>query len=423
MSSKHSVYVDSDEDSYSNSDNRVEEVSESECLTVSDLTDKIKDALCSAFDYEVVSVVGEISNFKPSRGNVFFKLKDDSASLSAVMWDYDSNKHKFGDITEGKKVKVTGKISLFQKFGTYNITVHDMKLLGEGDINQQYNKLKEKYLKLGYFDDARKQKMPKTINTIGVITAASGAALQDFLYVLKQNNFVGKVHIKGCMVQGAQCPNSVAKSIKQLDEMGLDVIVITRGGGSFEDLFGFSDPKIIEALYNAKTCTMSAIGHEVDFMLSDFVADIRAPTPTNAATVLSADAFSLTEVDTLIESITNIINNRVIRGESQLSTLQKLLKSPQETVDKSLFDIQMLEDKLALIIKNRIFETESNLNDMAHTMNQHQDQQNILAQGYSMVYTNKDVQMTSIKELETYLKTNKKLKIKLQDGEIVLKIK
>ena len=391
-----------------------------EPITVSDLTTQVKDALYKTFKNTIQIVVGEISNFKPSRGRAFFTLKDDTSQISAIMWDYDQD--KYPSIKEGKKIQVSGKITLFQKSGSYNITVYDMKQVGEGELHQEYVELQKKYSDMGYFDQSIKKTLPETINSIGVITAADGAALQDFLYALKENNFVGKVNVKGCIVQGNNCPDSVAKSIEELDKLKLDVIVITRGGGSFEDLFGFSHPKVLEALYKAKTCTISAIGHEVDHMLSDFVADIRQPTPTRAGEVLSADGFDQKEVDEVINSLISKLNNRIDRSEQQLINLQKLLKSPRDAVDKIISDIQLVEDQLVLLIKSKMSYIEGILNKSTSMVNKQEDKQNILAKGYSMLYCD-GKQITNIKDLLNAIKKSKKLKILMQYGETVLKIK
>lgn len=388
-------------------------------ITVSDLTSQVKKSLYNTFKNTIL-VVGEISNFRPSRGRAFFTLKDDTSQISAVMWDFDQN--KYPQIKEGKQIKVTGKITLFQKSGSYNITVYDMMLIGDGELHQKYMELQKKYSEMGYFDQNIKKSLPNTINSIGIITAPDGAALQDFLYALKENNFIGKVQVMGCLVQGKNCPDNVAKCIEKLDKKKLDVIVITRGGGSFEDLFGFSHPKILDALYNAKTCTISAIGHEVDNMLSDFAADIRQPTPTRAGEVLSSGGFNISEIDDVIDNLIDKLTNRIDSSKKQLVNLQQLIKSPRDAVDNALSDIQLVEDQLTLLIKNKMSYIERSLNNSNTIMNKHDDKQNILSRDYSILFSD-GIQITTIKDLLIAVKKNKKLKIVMQDGETVLKIK
>ncbi len=377
-----------------------------QALTVSELTGLIKDLLNNTFNQVKLCIIGEISNFKPSKNNVFFTLKDEDASISAVMWNYSSRKDKLGDIKDGKKVKVYGGITLFQKSGTYNLNCHHMELLGVGDLYQQYNALKEKFTKLGYFDDTLKKKLPSNLNTVGIITAADGAALQDFLYVIKKNNFTGKIYIKNCLVQGADCPDAIAEAIQELDEMKLDLIIVARGGGSFEDLFGFSSEQVVEALQSAKTCTMSAIGHEVDFMLSDFVADIRAPTPSIAGELVSSkkeDELDVNEIKSLSDSIRNIVINKIESNQLHLNNYKILLKSPTEVIDRMIQDIELIQGKILIAIKDKMSGFNSVLS-MSKNIR-------VIPQ-----ISQDNKQLDSIKQI----KKGKKLKITFHDGEVVI---
>ena len=185
----------------------------------------------------------------------------------------------------GDKINITGTPMFYNKQSSFNINVFSVTLQGLGNIHQEYHMLKQKYDDLGYYTN--KKEHPKYIHSIGIVTSIDGAALQDVLYVIKKNKFNGKVIIKNTIAQGKDCSMSVTKAIQELDGQNLDAIIITRGGGSFEDLYGYSNPSVIEAIHNATTYTISAIGHETDFMLSDFVADYRAPTPSLAAEYIS----------------------------------------------------------------------------------------------------------------------------------------
>ena len=302
-------------------------------LTVSDLTELIKDALKINFD-KTLCIVGEISNYKVSKNNLFFTLKDEDATLSVVMWNYNIKKDK-PDLDEGKKVKVYGRLTVFNKFGSYNLTAFKVELLGVGDLYQEYMTLKEKYKELGYFDETKKKQLPQNITKIGIITALDGAALQDFLYVLKKNNYCGEILIKGCIVQGKDCPKSVGTCLKELDKMGLDVIIVARGGGSFEDLFGFSNKEVVDALHEMTTCTISAIGHEIDFMLSDYVADIRAPTPSIAGEIISSKKegqYDINEVNIIMQQLSNIITSKLTILTYEVNNINDLEKAKQLTI-------------------------------------------------------------------------------------------
>ena len=410
--SQQSNSINDNENNENNENN--EDISEPHSVTVTELTELIKDLLHRSFNKANLCIIGEISNFKLSKNNVFFTLKDEGASINAVMWNYQSRKDKMGDIKEGKKVKVYGNITLFSKSGTYNLTCHNIELLGVGDLYQQYNNLRDKFTKAGYFDEKSKKKLPSNIGSVGIITAADGAALQDFLYVIKKNNFLGKVYIKNCLVQGTGCPDAVATAIKELDQLKLDLIVVARGGGSFEDLFGFSSEQVVNALQNAKTCTMSAIGHEVDFMLSDFVADIRAPTPSIAGELVSSkrdDILNITEIKELNEKFKSILEIRMDTCQSQLNNYKILLRSPLEVINKFLQDIELVQGKVLIAVKNKVSNIESVLSNSKNIINTNSHVTN----GYALVFL-EDIQIKSITELIK----GKKLKIQFYDGEVTI---
>ncbi|ARF09675.1 exodeoxyribonuclease VII large subunit [Indivirus ILV1] len=375
-------------------------------ITVSELTSLIKDTFSETFGFTKLCVVGEISNFKPSKNNVFFTLKDETASINAVMWNYSNKKDKMEDIKDGKKVMVSANISIFQKSGTYNLNCHSIELLGIGNLFQYYNDLKEKFAKLGYFDEANKKSLPSNLNTIGIITAIDGAALQDFLYVIKNNNFSGKIYIKNCLVQGNDCPNDISKAIKELDSMELDLIIIARGGGSFEDLFGFSSEQVVEAIKIANTCIMSAIGHEVDFMLSDFVADIRAPTPSIAGELVSGkkvNELNIDEIKLLSETIKNMVKSKIENNGLQLNNYKILLKSPLDFIDKIIQDIDMIQGKFLIAIRNKLFSFTSILETSKSIQ--------VIPQIYQ-----DEKKITCINDI----KKGKKLKMIFYDGEVII---
>lgn len=387
-------------------------------LTVSDLTELIKGALKVNFD-KSVCVIGEISNFKPSTKGVFFTLKDEDATINSVMWNYASRANK-ADITNGKKVKVYGNLVVFAKSGSYNLNAYRIELLGVGDLHQEYLKLKEHYSKLGFFDEDKKKKLPMKIEKIGIVTAIDGAALQDFLYVVKKNNFVGKIYIKNCVVQGKDCSISITNGIKELDKMNLDVIVIARGGGSFEDLFGFSDKLVIEEIHKSKTCTISAIGHEIDFMLSDYVADIRAPTPSIAGEIISCKqdgVYNADEINYIQNKLKCTINTRISLIECDIITINSKLKSPLELIEKINNNVELLKNKLLNIIRSKINTLDMNLNDIMKILNNVNNNITISHEG-NTIWTHDDKQITTINEFCEHISKKKKLKLKFIDGEV-----
>lgn len=334
--------------------------------TVSELNNEIKTIISSLLNDNII-VTGEISNLKISNNNLFFTLKDDESAISALSWNYQKYiKNNISDLKNGDKVEVHGKLVTYVKNGTYNLQIFKLEKIGLGGLNKKYEDNKLKYQNLGYFDDLRKKKIPDILNNIAIITALEGAALQDVLFVLKKNNFKCNITVKNSFVQGNNCPESIANSIKYFNDYNLntldhnkkiDLILITRGGGSFEDLMGFSDSKVIEAIYNSNIFTISAIGHEIDHMLSDFVADLRAPTPSIAAEIISKinyqDVF-LNKEKNVLNKINNIIDLIKLDRINKLNNLKVLLKNKNLQFEQKNISIQNKENIFKLHFKNFI---------------------------------------------------------------------
>lgn len=251
-------------------------------LTVSDLTSLIKNTLEGSF-YNL-TVEGEISGFKPaSTGHWYFSLKDEAAVISAVIWRSTIPRISFLP-KDGQRVIVKGSISVYGPRGTYQIVCTSMEPFGEGDILAMLEQRKRHYAELGYFDESLKKPIPKRPNKVAIITSPTGAALQDILQITGRRSPNLDLIILPAVVQGPDAAESVALRIKEVNEFLLaDVMIVGRGGGSIEDLLPFSEDCVIEAIHNSDIPVISAVGHEIDWALSDFVADLRAPTPSAAA--------------------------------------------------------------------------------------------------------------------------------------------
>jgi exodeoxyribonuclease VII large subunit len=283
-----------------------------------------------------VCLTGEISNFNKNREHLFLTLKDEDFQLSAVCWNY-SSRFKNINISDGQCVKLKGSI-IISKRNNLQIVINEFIPLNNfGDIYKEYIVLKEYYQKNGYFDDTHKKKLPNLVQSIGIITALDSAALQDILYVFNNKKVYGNIYIKGCFVQGIYCETSVSDAINFLDKMNLDVIILARGGGSYEDLCGFSKKQIIETLYNAKTCCISAIGHEIDNMLSDYVADVRAPTPSIAAEIIASHQqkyLDLLKYKTCLDNLHNAIKNKINSLAYTVSNIEKSIMNPNKKINE-----------------------------------------------------------------------------------------
>ena len=250
--------------------------------SVYEITAQIKAILEKGFGN--VSVEGEISNFRPSSaGHLYFTLKDEKASIQAVMFKGRSRYLSFIP-KDGMTVKAEGSISVYEQRGSYQIIIEDMSLAGEGNILKMLEERKRRLAAEGLFDTERKKKLPLFPNRIAVITSPTGAAVRDIINVIKRRNEKTGIVILPAVVQGDEAAPVLIRQLKIADEKKLgDVIIIGRGGGSLEDLLPFSDEGLVRAIADCKTPIISAVGHEIDWALSDFAADMRAPTPSAAA--------------------------------------------------------------------------------------------------------------------------------------------
>ncbi len=255
-------------------------------FSVSQITELIKTVIENNFSS--VTIEGEISNFRPSStGHWYFTLKDSNAAISAVMFKGKSRSLSFIP-KDGMSVKASGSLSVYPQRGTYQIIIDRMELAGTGDILKLLEERKQKLAAEGLFDESKKKKLPFFPLTVGVVTSPTGAALQDILNITGRRNNSVSVIILPCSVQGAEAAESICRQIETANRYKLaDVLIVGRGGGSLEDLLPFSEENVVRAVAASKIPIVSAVGHEIDFSLSDFAADVRAPTPSAAAELVT----------------------------------------------------------------------------------------------------------------------------------------
>ena len=251
-------------------------------ITVTQLTKYIKFKIDNDENLGHVFLRGEISNFKAhTRGHYYFTLKDENSRINAVMFSSQTVKMKFLP-QDGMKVLVNGKISVYEATGGYQIYVNTMTEDGVGNLYVAFEQLKEKLAKEGLFDPSIKKPIPKFPETIGIITAPTGAAIRDILSTIKRRWPLAKTILFPSLVQGASAAPDIVRQIKVASDYPLDLLIVGRGGGSIEDMWCFNDEEVARAIYQCPIPTISAVGHEIDFTIADFVADLRAPTPTGA---------------------------------------------------------------------------------------------------------------------------------------------
>ena len=328
-------------------------------ITISDLNRYIKAKFDIDSNLNNVYLKGEISNFKHhTRGHFYFTLKDENSRLSAVMFNFNASKVGF-EPEDGMKVLVSGRISVYEATGSYQIYVNTMEMDGIGNLYLEFEKLKKKLASEGLFNKEHKKPIPKYPKTIGIITAPTGAAIRDILSTIKRRYPIAKTILFPALVQGEGAKESVTRQLKKAQEYDLDVIICGRGGGSIEDLWCFNEEMVARAIYESKIPVISAVGHEIDFTIADFVADLRAPTPTGAAEMAVPN---ITDLNNLFNQLkiraTKAIQNKIAGTENRLKTLtsKQILKNPLSIYEIKEQRLDNLLDRLQLFIANKLKE-------------------------------------------------------------------
>ena len=306
-------------------------------LTVSQINRYIKSLFDEIPPIQNIYVMGEISNFKHYRqsGHMYFTLKDSTSQLKCVMFATDNYKLKFVP-KDGMNVVCFGQIGVYERDGVYQLYVRDIQPKGAGDLAVAFEQLKAKLAQKGYFDEGIKKPIPEYPEKIGVATSNMGAAVEDIKNVLSRRYPLCEIIIVPTVVQGDLASKDIASSICFLDNLGVDTIIVGRGGGSIEDLWAFNTEEVADAVYNCKTPIISAVGHETDFTICDFVSDLRAPTPSAAAELAVPDINNeFVNLQGLEMMLDKNIENIVQGEEARLDYIMK--KSPLADIDK-LFD-------------------------------------------------------------------------------------
>lgn len=278
-------------------------------ITVTQLTRYIKYKIDNDVNLNEVFLKGEISNFKAhSRGHYYFTLKDDGSRINAIMFASSTKKLKFIP-SDGMKVLVTGKISVFEANGGYQIYVNGMLEDGVGNLYIAFEQLKKRLGEEGLFDPSIKKKIPKIPRRVGVVTAPTGAAIKDIISTIKRRWPLAEIYLFPTLVQGEDAKEDIVRQIKNSADYDLDTLIVGRGGGSIEDLWAFNEEIVARAIYECQTPVISAVGHEIDFTIADFVADLRAPTPTGAAEMAVPD---INDIRRLLEQINIRLNKAMV---------------------------------------------------------------------------------------------------------------
>ena len=411
-------------------------------LTVTALTRYLKYKIESDNNLKKVYLKGEISNFKAhSTGHFYFSIKDENSIIRAIMFRGNASKLGFMP-TEGMKVLVTGSISVYPATGNYQIYVEDLIEDGVGNLYVAFEKLKEKLSKEGLFDTKYKKKIPKIPENIGIVTAPTGAAIKDIISTIRRRFPLANTYLFPCLVQGETAPKDITEKLKQADSYNLDVIIIGRGGGSFEDLNCFNDEELARTIFKCKTPIISAVGHEIDYTISDFISDLRAPTPTGAAEMAvpnmldvktNINQFKIRLGEAIIkkikyqrlnlEALTNsyVIKNPMLMYQNKVQTLDliidKLNKAMINKIDKT--NIKFNEIKNNYILKNPEIIYQKHIDKLSNILDKLEllNPMTLLKKGYTLTYKNDKI-INSIKQV----KKDDKLDIRLSDGTLNVEV-
>lgn len=383
-------------------------------LSVSSLTKIIKEVLEENF--QSFSIEGEISNFKAHySGHWYFTLKDADAQISCTMWK-GFNNYVFFKPEDGMKVIINGRLTVYPPRGTYQIDVKSMKPSGEGELQAAFERLKRKLLAEGLFDEQYKKAIPSSPSKIGVVTSIDGAAFQDLISVAKRRYPLVEIVIAPAKVQGGDAAESIVSSIKLLNQQkDIDIIIVGRGGGSIEDLWAFNEEEVARAIFASKIPVISAVGHEVDFTIADFVADLRAATPTAAMELSTPNAFELIEgLQSFIYDYYDLIEDKIHYAKNAVRGIVNSygLRMPMDNLRRRSQNIDGLIYKIENQFHNNYNELKSRLK-LAESKIQSNSVEKTLKKGFVLVkQQNKFVQSS-----EKFV-GNMPFKLRFHDKEI-----
>jgi len=318
-------------------------------LTVSELTQEIKEILEDRFPD--VWVEGEISNLRiPPSGHIYFTLKDDTSQIRAVLFKMQARTLRFAP-EDGLHVVCRGRVSLYEKRGDYQLILESMEPKGIGALQLAFVRLKEKLEKEGFFDPGRKKPIPMVPQKIGIATSPTGAVIRDMLHILQRRFENLHIVLYPVRVQGEGASGEIAEAVRYFNQWtDVDVIIVGRGGGSLEDLWAFNEEAVARAIYHSKIPIISAVGHETDYTLSDFVADVRAPTPSAAAELVVRDK---REIKNILHHLRGRLENEVVqmfqRYRTDLSYLVRIFREPEKKVEEYFLRMDDLVNRLRLL--------------------------------------------------------------------------
>ena len=364
-----------------------------------------------------LAVRGEISNYKqyPS-GHHYFTLKDEGAALRCVMFKGNAMRLRFRP-ENGMKVIAMGKISVFPRDGAYQLYCSSMAMDGIGDLHAAFEQLKKKLAAQGLFDPAHKKPIPQYPGVIGIVTSSAGAALHDMLRILRRRYPLSKVRLLPVRVQGVEAPGEIAAAIGYANHYNLaDLLIVGRGGGSIEDLWAFNDERVAHAIYQSKIPVISAVGHEPDVTISDYVADLRAATPSNAAELAVPDQDALRQtLDAMSSTMATSLNRHITNGRRHLKVLaaSSALQSPEGYLNQRRITVENLQNRLISAQNQQISRKNQRYIGLTAKLDA-MSPLKVLTRGYAMAQTSGGAVVRSVSQVQP----DDHLTISLADGKV-----
>ena len=334
--------------------------------TVSQVTAYIRNMFTQDFALNRISIRGEVSNCKyHTSGHIYFTLKDGGAQIAAVMFAGQRKGLDF-ELREGQEVTVSGTVDVYERDGRYQLYAKEITREGKGDLFRQFEKLRNELEEMGMFDSSYKQPIPKYARKVGIVTAGTGAVIRDIMNISARRNPYVQLILYPALVQGEQAKYSIAKGIETLDRMGLDVLIVGRGGGSIEDLWAFNEEMVARAIFNCTTPVISAVGHETDVTIADYVADLRAPTPSAAAELAVFDYSQFVEQVNLYRQVPErSMERRLEKLHFRLDQCGMRLKllSPQRQLNDRRQRLADMENRLERMLEEELGASRRRLED------------------------------------------------------------
>ena len=382
--------------------------------SVSQLNSYVKGVLDRDENLAHIFVTGEISNYKPHySGHLYMTVKDETSSVKAVMFAGNASKLRFRP-ENGMKILAFGTVSLFPRDGSYQFYINDMQPDGVGALNIAFEQLKKKLEAEGLFKIEYKKPLPRFPRRVGVVTSATGAAVQDIFNVLKRRFPLAEVVLRPCQVQGDGAAEDIAKAIYEFNDLkGADLLIVGRGGGSIEDLWAFNEEVVARAVFASKIPVISAVGHETDYTICDFVADLRAPTPSAAAECAVPDCYELkSNLIALQQRIFSLTKNKIDLERGRLNAIEKngVLRDPLTKINDNRKELAYLYEKLYGLVNNQIDSNKMKISALAGKLDV-LSTLNVISRGYALVEKD-EKPVTSVKALAV----GENILIKLSDG-------